>query len=96
MNERLRGFKMLVQTAVDQGSRALERVQIQTAKIPFDLVAQIPGAKVPAEGARQIYNTGVSSVHTMVRLVNQVVGDTLDVVIEGASPPVHDEAKPKV
>lgn len=80
--KRLRGFKSLVQEAVHQGSRAIERVQIETAKLPFDVVEQIPGLKVPASGVRLIYNTGVSGVHEMIRLVNKVAGDTLDVVLD--------------
>lgn len=92
--KRLRGFKSLVQAAVDQGSRAIERVQIETAKVPFDLAEHVPGLKVPAGGARLIYNTGVSSVHTMIRLVTKVAGDTLDVVldaVEQRAPPAGDE-----
>lgn len=80
--KRARGLKSLVEQAVDHGSRAIERVQLETAKVPFDLIEQIPGLKVPASGVRTIYNTGVSGVHGMIRLVNKVVGDTIDVVLD--------------
>jgi hypothetical protein len=80
--KRLRGLKSLVGDAVEHGSRAIERVQIETAKMPFDLVERIPGLEVPAGGVRLLYNTGVSTTHGMIRLVNKVVGDTLDVVLD--------------
>ena len=80
--KRARGLKSLIEQAVDHGSRAIERVQLETAKVPFDLVEQIPGLKVPASGVRAIYNTGVSGVHGMIRLVNKVAGDTIDVVLD--------------
>lgn len=80
--KRLRGLKSLVQDAVEHGSRAIERVQLETAKMPFDVVEQIPGLKVPASGVRLIYNTSVSGVHGMIRLVNKVAGDTIDVVLD--------------
>jgi hypothetical protein len=84
--KRVRGLKALVEAAVDQGSRAIEKVQIQTAKVPFDLVEKIPGAKVPVSGVRELYNTGVSSVHGMIRLANKVVGDTVEVVLDTVDP----------
>lgn len=80
--KRLRGFKALVQEAVEQGSRAIERVQLETAKMPFDVLESIPGLKVPASGVRLIYATSVSGAHGMIRLVNKVAGDTLDVVLD--------------
>ena len=92
--KRLRGFKALVQDAVEHGSRAIERVQIDMAKLPFDLVEQIPGLKVPASGVRLVYDTGVSNVHGMIRLVNKVAGDTIDVVLDAVEKREEGEKKP--
>jgi hypothetical protein len=80
--ERWRGLKALVQDAVDHGSRAVERVQLDVARVPFDLLEQIPPLRTPAKGIREIYVTGVTGVHGMIRLVNHVVGDTVDVVLD--------------
>ncbi len=80
--KRIRGLKSLVQSAVEHGSRAVEKVQIEMAKTPFDILEQVPPLKVPAAGVRLIYNTSVSTTHGVIRLVNKVVGDTLDVVID--------------
>jgi len=86
MMERWRGMKSLVQDAVDQGSRAVERLQKDTAKKPFDLLARIPPLHVPVQGIREIHDMAVSNAHAMIRLVNRVVGDTLDVVIDLVEP----------
>ena len=84
--KRIRGLKSLVISAVDQGSKAIEKVQIELAKTPFDLLEQVPPIKIPVAGARLVYNTSVGSTHLVLRTVNKVVGDTLDVVLDQISP----------
>jgi hypothetical protein len=79
--ERLRGLKQLVQDAVDQGSRAVERLQKEAAKRPFDLLEQIPSIQVPVKGIREIHDTTVTGVHGVIRLVNRVAGDTVEVIL---------------
>jgi hypothetical protein len=80
--ERWRGSKALVQEAVDQGSRAVERLQMETARKPFEILERIPPLRVPVQGIREIHDAAVSNTHAMIRLVNRVVGDTLDVVLD--------------
>jgi hypothetical protein len=79
--ERWRGLKDLVQDAVDHGSRAVERLQKEAAKRPFDLLEKIPQIALPVKGIREIHDASVSSVHGVIRLVNRVAGDTVDVVL---------------
>ncbi|MEZ4294963.1 MAG: hypothetical protein R3B70_08290 [Polyangiaceae bacterium] len=96
--KRLRGLKALVHDVVDKGSQAVERVQLDTAKLPFDIVERMPGLKVPASGVRRIYNAGVSNVHGMIRLVNDVTSESLDVLLDvvakNAPPAAAPEAEP--
>lgn len=80
--KRWRGLKNLVGEAVDHGSRAVERVQKDMVKLPFDMLEKITPIAVPVKGVREIYETSLSGVHGMIRLVNRVVGDTLDTVID--------------
>jgi hypothetical protein len=80
--QRWRGLKALVQDAVEHGSRAVERVQLDVAKLPFDMLEQIPPLQVPVKGIREIHDTAVAGVHGMIRLVNRVAGSTLDVVLD--------------
>jgi hypothetical protein len=81
MMERLRGLKSLVVDAVEHGSRAVERIQKETVGKPLDLLEQIPPLAVPVKGIHEIHDTAVSGIHEVIRLVNRVTGDTLDVVI---------------
>lgn len=92
--KRVRGLKSLVQAAVEHGSRAVEKVQIEMAKTPFDILEKVPPLKVPAAGVRLVYNTSVSTTHGMIRLVNKVVGDTLDVVLDTVAPDAKDVEEP--
>jgi len=70
--------------AVEHGSRAVERLQKETARRPFEILEQIPAIGVPAKGIHEIHDTAVSHVHQMIRLVNQVVGQTLDAALDVA------------
>ncbi|APR86804.1 hypothetical protein A7982_12153 [Minicystis rosea] len=79
---RWRGLKSLVVDAVEHGSRAVERIQMEAARLPFDILEQIPPLTVPVKGVRAIHHGAVAGTHGMIRLVNRVVGDTLDVVFD--------------
>jgi hypothetical protein len=80
--KRWRGLKRLVKEAVDHGSRAVEKVQIETARLPFDILEQIPPLRGPVKGIRVVHNLSVAGVHGAVRLVNHLVGEVLEVVID--------------
>jgi hypothetical protein len=80
--QRWRGLKSLVVDAVEHGSRAVERVQKETARRPFEILALIPPLEVPVKGIQEIHDTAVSGIHGMIRLVTRVVGGTVDVVID--------------
>ena len=82
MTARWRGLKDLVRDAVEHGSRAVERIQIETAKTPFDLLERIAPPEVPIKGIHQIHDAAVSGVHGMIRLVNGVAGEALGLVID--------------
>ncbi|MGK3993556.1 hypothetical protein [Sorangium sp. So ce1024] len=79
--ERWRGLKDLVQDAVDNGSRAVEHLQKHAAKLPFDLLEQIPPIAAPVRGIRLVHDTMVSGVHVAIRLVNRIAGYTVDGVL---------------
>ena len=79
---RWRGLKALVVDAVEHGSRAVEHLQKETARRPFEILARIPPLELPVKGIHAIHDASVSGVHGMIRLVNKVVGGTLDVVID--------------
>ena len=80
--KRLRGLKQLLQDAVEHVSLAVERVQLERAKLPFALLERVPTIAAPARGVHLIHDAAVSTTHGMIRLVNRVVGDTLDAVID--------------
>jgi hypothetical protein len=94
VTQRWRGLKSLVVDAVEHGSRAVERLQKEAVKKPFALLEQIPPLAVPAKGIHEIHDVTVSAVHGIIRLVNRVTGETLDVVldvVEKQRPPSHPD-----
>jgi hypothetical protein len=79
---RWRGLKALVVDAVEHGSRAVERIQLAAARRPFEILEQVPPIAVPVKGIHEVYDTAVTGVHGMIRLVNRVTGETIDVVLD--------------
>jgi hypothetical protein len=80
--DRWRGLKSLIIDAVDHGSRAVERIQKETARKPFEILEKIPPLAVPAKGIHEVHDLAVTGVHEVIRLVNRVTGQTLDVVLD--------------
>ena len=97
---RWRGLKSLVQDAVEHGSRAIERVQMETARKPFAILESIPPLRTPAKVVHLVHDLSVTGVHTVIRAVNATVGTVLDVVIDSvearaaraSEPASHDES----
>ena len=81
---RWRGLVTLVRDAVEHGSRAVERLQLETAGRPFAVLDAIPGVAEPARVVHVVYDASVSSVHAIVRGVAQVVATTIDAALIAA------------
>jgi len=79
--KRWRGLTALIHDGVKYGSMAVERVQKDTAKIPFTILEAIPPIALPAKVAHVVHDASVSGVHGIVRVLNAVVGKTADVVL---------------
>jgi hypothetical protein len=77
-----RGLKALVQDAVENGSREVERIHLAETKLPFQILAQLPAFTKSARIAHGLHNAAVTTSYAAVRLVNRGVGAALDVVIE--------------
>jgi hypothetical protein len=90
--QRWRGLKAMVVDAVDHGSRAVQRVHMETASLPFAILEQVPplaGASPQAlrvaslaKGVHAIHDAVATGVYASIRAVNHVASATLDVVID--------------
>ena len=89
--QRWRGLKALVEDAVEHGSRAVERVQLEMAQRPFGILEKIPPIAAPAKVVHQIHDVTVQGVHGVVRLVNHAAGGALDAVIDLIEEQASDE-----
>jgi hypothetical protein len=90
---RLRGLKALVVDAVEHGSRAVEKVQLETARLPFEVLARIPEIAVPVKVIHAIHDAVVTSTHGMIRVVTRVAGDTMDVVLDAVEKQQAEEGE---
>ena len=79
-----RGLKDLLQDAVEHGSRAVERVHLETARRPFARLEERPGIAAPARVVRVAYEAYVTTTYEVVRLVNRAVGAAIDAALDAA------------
>ena len=77
-----RGVARLVRDAVEHGSRAVERIQIETARRTFVILERIPPVAGGARLVHVVHDTSVGTVHKAIRVVNSAVGATVAVVLE--------------
>jgi len=81
---RWRGLTDLAVEAVDQGTRAVERIHLWTAARPFDLLERLPPLAPPLRRARRLQEALVSRTYRAIRLANRGVGGVLGVALDAA------------
>jgi len=77
-----RGAVALLRDAVEHGSRAVERIQIETARRPFSIIEQIPGVAAPTRIVHGVHDASVTAVHGVIRAVNVAVSATVDFALQ--------------
>ena len=75
---RWRGVRALVTDAVGAGASAVERVHLGTARRPFAFLESIPAVSRPVRVVHRVHDGFVSGAYGAVRVVNRLVGATLD------------------
>lgn len=95
-----RGLRALIETAVDQGASAVERVHRATAARPFAVLDAIPPIAAPARGVRVVHDAILDTVYGSIRGINHLVGgtlasalDALDRANQPPDPPSQDPAQ---
>jgi hypothetical protein len=91
-----RGVKALVHDAVEHGSRAVERVHLDTARRPFTILEHVPIVAGPSKVVHAVHDMVVSTSYATVRVVNSVVGKAADVALDllAEPPPPKPDADP--
>jgi len=77
-----RGLRALIETAVDEGTSAVERVHRATAARPFAVLDAIPPIAAPARGVRVVHDAILDTVYGSIRGINHLVGGTLAAAID--------------
>ena len=90
--KRWRGLQMLVQDAVEHGSRAVEKLQREAVRRPFAILESIPGIDAPAAAIHAVHDLVLTTTHGGIRLANKVVAVAAQAVLEtleddGGDPP---------
>lgn len=82
---RWRGLKDLLRDAVEQGTHAIERVHLDTARRPFAVLKRIPPLSEPAQGIHQVHDTFVKLSYGNVRLATRALSGAADVAFDAVA-----------
>ncbi|MFV8749389.1 hypothetical protein ACNOYE_02430 [Nannocystaceae bacterium ST9] len=93
--QKWRGLKALVHDAVEHGSRAIERVHLDTARRPFALLEIVPGIATPTKVVHVVHDALVTTSYSAVRLVNAALGKAADVALDLLDDAGPSESKPE-
>ena len=85
--KRLRGLKDLLVQATVHGSRAIERIQLEKARVPFQILEAIPVTAGPAKVVHAVHDVSVAATHAAIRAVASGVGVAADVVLDAVGEP---------
>jgi hypothetical protein len=102
--QKWKGLKALVQDAVDGTSKAVERIQKETANRPFSVLEQVPLVAAPTRAVHLVHDGVVSGVHGAIRWVNRAIGAGVGAALDlaekardseatGGEGPAEDNAK---
>ena len=90
--ERWLGLSALLGDAVEQGSKAVERIHMQTAQRPFKIIEQIPPLAAPAHLVHEVHDTLVTLTYRQIRFWNKAVQKVAQVVL---APEPEPEPEPE-
>lgn len=93
--KRLRGLRALVEDVVEHGSKAVEEVHKATAARTFVVLEAIPPIATPAKVVHVVHDASLTGIYGIIRVVNRVVGKTLDVAIDVAEQREPEQAEPE-
>lgn len=79
---RLKGLVALAAAAVEHGSTAIEKVQLETAGRTFGILESIPPLTGPTKLVRVVHDASVKTTHASIRLVTAIVKGGLDVAVD--------------
>lgn len=79
---RWKGLVALVAAAVEHGSAAIEKVQLETAGRSFGILEKVPPLAAPTRVVRAAHDASVRATHGSIRLVTTLVKGGLDVGID--------------
>lgn len=75
--QKIQGLTTLVADAIEHGTRAIERVHLETARRPFAIVQLFPVVAVPARAVETVHDAVVTSSYATVRAVTRAVADAI-------------------
>ncbi len=76
--KRCRGLVDLLRDGFFAGTGALERVQKESAAVPFAILESVPLLRGPARAVHEVHDATVSLIYASLRVAGQAVGRGLD------------------
>jgi hypothetical protein len=89
---KVRGAVALTSDAVEHGSRAVEKVHLETAARPFNILKAIPVVSAPASVVHVVHDLCVTSVYWQIRMWNRLVRAVVGRALPQDTAPLADSA----
>jgi hypothetical protein len=82
--KRWQGLNNLIRDAVIHGASAVEKIHLETAKVPFTILESlpVPFVAIPARGIHAIHDTSTKLVYSAIRGTTHAVTTAIDVGLE--------------
>lgn len=102
--KRWRGLIALIEDGFVAGTDALERVQKESAVLPFAVLEALPVLRAPARAVHATHDATLSIIYALLRIAGQTAGRSLDATLAacevpgagrpGSSPQVRQDRGP--
>ena len=87
---KLRGLAALLRDVLEHGSRAAERLQLDSAARPFALLEAMPTLAGAATIGQAVHDGAVTAMHGILRGAATIVHATAEIVLDVIEPGDHD------
>lgn len=84
---RAKGLSKLVESAVDHGSRAVQKVHLGTSARTFSIIERVPVIAGPTQVVRAVHDGWTSAIYATIRGANKLTFLAIGAALDAAEPP---------
>jgi hypothetical protein len=79
------GLSALLADAIEHGSKAVERIHMSTARLPFEIIESIPPLAAPTHLIHELHDAIVGNTYNQIRFWNAAINKVVQAALADAS-----------